>query len=369
MQPGGSVSKLSMSVAVIGFAVVMAIALPGVMREPGVFASFWSSGRQALQGLDPYALTAEVESIPVFADHVVEINLNPPILLPLFEAFALMPLRTGAMVWALVSGAIYFAAAWSLMWRYRLGLWPTLLLFLNPLTVHTLTLGQIYTVLLALAVIAWCAIEEERPVLAGILIGLLAAIKPPFIVLPVCLLLARHWRLGGAALVSAAGLSLLGVVLYGIGTTLAWARAAAGDTHWLMPWDASLRGLAYRFGHPMVGLVLAGLVLVALAGWCLWKRPAIPLVYRVVAPSMLLASPLAWPHYAYLAFPALVSGPWNLRRIIGAVMLSLPFGVTLILTHVAGTAYGGLHYTLGLALIAGSYLPLRPAAEPQAALA
>ena len=58
------------------------------------FLGFWTSGRETLLGLDPYADPSRAVSLAC---------LNPPTAIPLFALFATMPVEWSARAWSLAN--------------------------------------------------------------------------------------------------------------------------------------------------------------------------------------------------------------------------------------------------------------------------
>ena len=73
----------------------------------------------------------------------------------------------------------------------------------------TLFLGQIYLPLVLAGVAAWLLLERGAGLWAGLLIGIVVAMKPNFLVWPVLLLLSGHYRSAVAAFVIASAISLI----------------------------------------------------------------------------------------------------------------------------------------------------------------
>ena len=133
-------------------------------------------------------------------------NLSPPVMLPVFSALARLNPVVAFRAWYLVSLILYgtglvllartyrpIRETWKIVWALGLaGLWATL------------ALGQIYIPLALACIAAWLLIEWRKFGTAGVIIGILIAIKPNFIVWPILLLLAGHSTVAVPALLSAA---------------------------------------------------------------------------------------------------------------------------------------------------------------------
>ncbi|OLS96598.1 hypothetical protein BJF90_43740 [Pseudonocardia sp. CNS-004] len=122
----------------------------------------------------------------------------------------------------------------------------------------TLVLGQIYPLLLAGLVAGWIAERRGRPVLAAVLYGVTVALKPslaPVLLLPA---VQRRWVPFRAGIASAAVATIAGVLVAGPSSAIGWLRIAFTEPVPDTVDNASLPGLAVRFGLPSVFGMLAG---------------------------------------------------------------------------------------------------------------
>ncbi|WP_232313697.1 glycosyltransferase 87 family protein [Sphingobium sp. TCM1] len=113
-------------------------------------------------------------------------------------------------LWTLC-GAVAFAVALRL-WSEERRL--VLLLLASPAALIAILSGQfaLFAAAILLAVLRW---REERPVLAGALVGLLL-VKPQLaLLLPILFLASRNWRAFAAAAVSSLALAALVALLWG----------------------------------------------------------------------------------------------------------------------------------------------------------
>lgn len=155
---------------------------------------------------------------------------------------------------------------------------------------------------------------EWRPILAGVLMGLLA-IKPHLALLfPVALIAIGAWRsLATAGLVAVAFVAA-GTLMLGLPAFEAWFRSLGNaweflknaEDHWLkMPTVfAALRML----GVPVVGACIGHFLVAAAAAaavWKIWRRcPSWPLRSAALMTATCLASPYLFDYdLAWLAFP------------------------------------------------------------------
>jgi hypothetical protein len=319
----------------IVIAALMAIRaeFPRIIHEPGLwdFGSFVASGRAASEGLNPYGvypLTLRVE-LPGFESW--NPNLNPPISALLFQAFDVADPYVTYQVWRWISVAVYAAAILLLVsrvgnrvealiiaiWAFALaGFWDTLFL------------GQIYLPLVLAGVAAWLLLERGAGLWAGLLIGIVVAMKPNFLVWPVLLLLSGQHRSALAAFVTAGAISLIPLVIYGPDVYRQWFELVAADGgRALFLTNGSFAGLAARAGIPSFGLVLGFLLLIGLAAWAWWRRPDVLTVSALALLASILASPLGWIHYTLFLLPVIVMhwNRWAMRVVALLLIVPVPF--------------------------------------------
>lgn len=297
------------------------------------FGSFIASGRAAGDGLDPYGV------YPPLTFHLVlpgfeswNPNLNPPISLPLFQMIdAVEPDPAEALrLWWGVSFVLYVVAVGLLVRRHR-GEAPLVAVvwaFALPGFWDTQALGQVYVPLVLAGIGGWLLAERGRWVAAGLLIGLVCAFKPNFLVWPGLLFLAGHRRLALASGAAFAGYCVLPVLIYGPGVYAGWfALLAEQGERAVFLTNASLAGLLRRAGFGRVGDLLGFALLAGLALWALRRRPSVELAGAVGLFGGVVASPIAWIHYTLFLLPVYFWAPRApLLRLSGALLLvPVPF--------------------------------------------
>ena len=297
------------------------------------FGSFMGAGRAAAEGLDPYGiypgLTFRVE-LPGFESW--NQNLNPPVSLLLFQPLSYLDPAEAFRLWWAVTAVAYAALVSLLVRRYRpeAPLVPALAAWAAAGFWDTLVLGQIYVPLALAAAGAWLLLERGRLLAAGLLIGVVVAVKPNFLVWPGLLLLAGYPRVAFAAAGCAAVLSLAPAALYGPGVYRLWLDVLSQDAQrGVFLTNTSLPGLFLRFGYGTAGLAAS---LVLLAGLAFWARRYRPDPLRASALGLLgalLASPLAWIHYTLLLLPLFFRPPLTPALAVAACLLVIPVPVLL----------------------------------------
>jgi hypothetical protein len=241
-------------------------------------------------------------------------NLNPPISLYPFRVLADVNPDTARTVLNYASALLFAGCAIAMLRAYpehrnRLGvLWVAGFAGFW----YTVALGQIYVLLFALGLGAWLLIEKDtHPLIAGVLIGVLIAIKPNFAVWPLFLLLAGHQRISLTAFVTAAAISAVPLVLEGPTIYQQWLQAAQDYPRLALSFNVSLVGEAERIGVPALGYALSA-ALVTAAAAAMWHLR--PTAIRSSAWGIvvgLLASPIAWVGYGMLMMPVLLSRRWQ----------------------------------------------------------
>lgn len=298
-----------------GSAALAAIAAPDLKLD-GDFDSFWRSAKALLSGTDIYRTGA------------VNVNLNPP-----FATVVLAPLGIPSPVssyrlWVLVTivlvlGSVLLVAV-ELRLQAAVVATTTVAVLLSAPMLLTLQFGQIYGLLTAGVTAAWLAQRRGHPVLEGVLLGIVVAIKPslaPILLLP---LVRRCWSTLAAGLVAGAVASAVSAAIVGPGVFVDWLRMAASPPEATFFVNASLPATVQRLtsvnpgqsGTPLVELgggnhvgLAAGLVLLALTAWRVRQRPRADrpdsAPWALVAAS-LLASPIGWHTYLVVLTPGIV---------------------------------------------------------------
>jgi len=280
-----------------------------VSRPGADFAVFWSASYLALSegAVQAYDVARHLEVMaaygPLGVDSTIVLPwLYPPTFLLVVLPLATLPLAFSYVLFVMASGYAYQRAmggvvgAGSLL---RRGLWLPVLA--SPAVLISVILGQNSLLTAALVGGAVCLLGR-RPVLAGVLIGLLA-IKPQLALLvPVALIAGRHLRTLASAAATAALFAAVSVAICGWETipaflrSVAWARAnlveGTPDGWYGMPSvlaAAQLAGLGPAAAYAMQGLAA---VAAAASVAYVWSRTQeAPLCVAVLAAGALLATP------------------------------------------------------------------------------
>ncbi len=331
------------------------LALPWLHPTGEDCAAFLMSARALRLGLNPYELHPALGSRVVISP-----NLNPPFSLLLFAPFA--PLDDRAAYAVLVAASVLaYGVVLAVLKPPSIprGLWACALAGL-ALTTAT---GQIYLLLCLPVAATWLLMERRRYVLAGICLGLLVAVKPPFALWPAALLLAGYALPALAAAGCVAVLWAVPLIVFGPAVYSQWFRAMAVFTPAtaIVPGNPSFVGLAGRLGMPSVGLPLACVSLAVLLLWA-WKvKPPVEDVSLSALAVGILASPVSWLGYTLWLVPGLLRREWSRPMAIGAWVLCVPLLIPVLLFSPHPTLANAVSaiYTLALLLIG-----LGPAATP-----
>lgn len=293
---------------------------PGPGRKD--FFSFVFSGRAIMEGANPYARD-------------IDPTLTPPFTLPLLSLLARLDPWSAYVGWWLFSIPLYVTIALVLLRAYPERRSPTLLLWTVAYAPFACTLagGQVYIVLLALTAVAWLALRDDRPMVAGVALGFLVALKPNFALWPFLLLVTGVAVPALVAFAVAAFLTVAPMLWYGWRIVPDWLNRGSYVAD-LMPGsygEMSIRGVFARFGLDGIGIVIAVAVILAVSVWA-WRRRLPPLEASAVAlVGSLIAAPLAWPGYAVTLLPVLIARPWNLPMRAGAILFTFPFPIAMAL--------------------------------------
>lgn len=266
------------------------------------FDTFWHSAVALVHGGDLYDTPAKLT------------NLNPPVLSVLLAPFAATSSLVGYRIFAVLTALMVVGAVLAVTRELRLSPRTQIavlgvVLASSPLH-GTLVLGQIYGMLLVGLVAGWIADRRGHPVVGHALYGVTIAVKPSLAPILLLALVERRWRAFGAGVAAGAAATLVGLVAAGPENTLAWVRIALTEPVPDTVDNASLPGLAVRFGLPGIVGTLAGLVVLAVTVGLLARHrdrvdPAGTAPWALLAAGLLFA-PIAWHNYLLLLWPGVL---------------------------------------------------------------
>jgi len=277
------------------------------------FITFWAGSWLTLHDaaaavFDPVKIMA-AEQIAVPASEKMFLWHYPPTFLMVVAPLSLIPYTLAYILWSTVTLVFY-----ALVIR-RMAPQPqtVLLLIAFPGVFLNFFHGQNAFITAALLGSAMLTLER-RPILAGILIGLMS-FKPHLgVLIPLALLCGRHWQAFAAAAITTIVFAALSVLVLGVEPWIAFwhnipvARAVfeEGLIRWgkLPSLYAALRlaGAGLETAYALHFLLAA--VVTAVVGWVWWRKPSLPLRAAVLVTGSLLVTPYVFDYdYALLAIP------------------------------------------------------------------
>jgi hypothetical protein len=273
--------------------------------------------------------------------------LYPPPMALLLLPFARLPYAPALLCWNLLSLALYLGGVWRLLRPRRL---LVLAALVAPATVVCLLFGQVGLLCGGLALLGFDLLRQ-RPLAAGILLGLLA-LKPQFALLPLLVLFCsgRH-RASLAALGTLAALFAGSAAIFGLDAWAAWLHGLGGFSGGVSASAAHQEyGITVYFTLLSLGLAShPALVLQALAAAAvLWLSAR---ALRAGTSAMHLAVPLAG---LFLATPYAVV--YDLPLASAVCLLLLAEGLSKGLRHGELPSVAALWCLPGLVIFSGMQL-------------
>ncbi len=241
----------------------------------------------------------------------------------------------------LVEFAVYMVIQFGVLWSVgRLAcqshsLWFAVLVSLAAL--EAILAGQNGALTSALLV-GGLLLADARPLLAGVLFGLLT-VKPQLgLLVPVCLLAARNWRALVAATVTAAALVVASSLVFGLQSWILFWQNTRPFMTWILQRDwggeyyqrimvtvfAAARSLGLGLATSEALQAAVGL-LAAVCVWRLWSRPSTDVGARMAATvcCSLLATPYAYNYDVICLAASVVLLAASTRSLAGAAVLAL----------------------------------------------
>lgn len=194
---------------------------------PRDFVNLWAGGK--LIGARDFVTLYTSDAFTAFQAKLFgpvgpHVYSYPPTAFIFASLFSQLPYEMAAMLWIVATG-IFFGLAARPWWPQNGG-WPVLSL-LTPAALVNIWTGHYAFLLGGLFLIAW-RIIDQRPVGAGIMIGLLA-IKPQFaILIPLVLLIRQDWRSIIAAAVTVMAMVAASALYYGPASWVEFLGRATG---------------------------------------------------------------------------------------------------------------------------------------------
>lgn len=283
------------------FPVMVALACWTVFTNPPPidFFSFWSAARLVLQG----NVIAAYGFQPSSFGSLMPMAYPPPFLL-LIAPFGLLSFGPAFLTWTILTGALYLTASGP---GRRMAL-------ASPPALSNGLVGQNGFLTAGIFLIG-LRFVADRPVVAGLILGLMV-IKPQLgLLLPVALVAGRHWSTLSSGALSSFALLALASAVFGVEAYVAFIDVLGrystllNEGRW--PWNelASLFAFARWLGvgesaalamQIAAALTAAGFVWIAWRGDWEAKIPITAAASLLVSPylftydAVLLVAPLAW---------------------------------------------------------------------------
>jgi Glycosyltransferase family 87 len=333
-------SAIVLGIFVAAYLGLIALSLPGFVDPRGKpvgydFIAFWSAAWLALQGRPEAAFdwqaiaTAHQAAVPALHDPFYLLLWHyPPTFLLAVLPFGYLPYLAALAVFLLGSIAAWAALIRRIVPDRRYWIAAAAM----PAGLINLFHGQNGFLAAALAGFALLLLERQ-PLIAGVLIGLMA-IKPHLAILfPIALVASGNWRAFVAAAVTATLFSLVSVAAFGWDTLAAFVHdmPSAGSLidQGILPWGMMpspyVFALALGAPHTVAWALQGAAALAAMVGtWIAWRSPTAPFAARaaVLLTGALLISPyvfyydMTWAGLAvgWLALYAARAGFWRGER-------------------------------------------------------
>jgi len=314
---------LALQIAAFAFAV--AGTHGWIVRMPKLpttdFVSFYAAGQLADAGTPAlaYDRTAHfaAEKRVAGPDIGYQFFNYPPVYILPFAALARLPYLLAFILFEGATLGLYLFAACRILGERSGTALAALCAF--PIVFWNFGLGQNAFLTAGLFGMATLFIDR-RPVVAGLLFGMLCY-KPQFgVLVPLALAAGGQWRILAAAVASAAGLVLLSLVLFGADTWRDFLQVAGASQGMYASGRILFGGMANTFGAARLlgagvpvayGLQAVASLVAASAVVIVWRRRLpLPIRAAILASAALVAAPLA---LLYDLMLGVVAAAWLIR--------------------------------------------------------
>jgi Glycosyltransferase family 87 len=205
----------------LGLLTATAVAIHQIGQAAPFYRDFFDFWRLTVIALNHPELTYDPASITGVGPFAY-----PPTALLVFTPFALMPFPIAYSVWVLGWLTFYLSVATYLFDRLKL-LGIALLVLASPVWTVAL-LGQT-TLALGALILTALLVMPQRKLLAGVMFGIAAIIKPQTVVMmPLALLATRDWRVIASAATVAFISGIIATIIFGFDIWFDWLGAFPG---------------------------------------------------------------------------------------------------------------------------------------------
>jgi hypothetical protein len=287
------------SLGALAFATIFAISIPvaawvyGWQRPAVDFVSFWAAGQLAISGHPALAYDIEIhralERTVTTLGGLMPFPYPPPFLL-FVALLGLLPFWVAYLPWILATTAIYLAATRSFVSpRFALA---------HPAALVNSIIGQ-NGLLTSGIFLGGLLLLEKRPLVAGLILGLLV-IKPQLaVLLPVAVIAARNWKAMAGGVISSVFLLAVAAAVFGLDSYRAFFAITQqygvylSTYRWHWGEQASVFAFLRFFGvERSVAFAFQGIAALAagLLTWKAWSR-AVPERFSILAAATILVPP------------------------------------------------------------------------------
>ncbi|MFL5297219.1 MAG: glycosyltransferase family 87 protein [Phenylobacterium sp.] len=219
-KPVGRTLLLATVVAALAFASYAVVQLFRPQAAGADFSCFWAGAKTiAAHGaarLYDFRYITELQGWPL-GPASLRPFIYPPSAIFVFLPLAIPPYWAAYALWVIATGGLF-------LWAGRKAGAPWWFM-LTPPVVLVMYCGQV-TMLIGGLAVGGLALQSRRPVLAGVLLGAAAAVKPQLLMLvPIGLAAAGSWRTVAAAGATGALLVSASVMAWGIDPWFGWLAA------------------------------------------------------------------------------------------------------------------------------------------------
>jgi Glycosyltransferase family 87 len=274
---------------------------PGHPPAFGDFFALWSYAKIAAvhpvaELYDPVALHARQVALGMAPSEQNPFPY-PPIFMLFLRPISFLPYEAAYIAWTIGTLALFIWVIVGTCSRLPLCVFGGVV---SPVTVIAITSGQ-SGFLAAALVTAGLRLAGSRPILSGILVGMLGYKPQIGLLVPIALAAAGLWRVFGAACLTIIGLSVTATVAFGTAVWPAWISMLPAYTRWF---DTVRRLLRFKptviANLDMAGVALpiaeviqavVAVVVASLVWGCFRRTPG-----RLAIAALLVGTFLATPH-------------------------------------------------------------------------
>lgn len=283
------------------------------------FSSFYSTVHALLQGENPYK---DLTATYLLTDRQLSANLNPPIVLWLFNPLAYLGYSTALLVWSVISlilgffgAVIVFRYAFSAVFLQNNYLNVSLLYFAFFATLMNVTTLQLGTLLFFFIMVGYYFYLHHREYLAGFFWGMIIAMKLFPALLLFYVLKQKRFKVLGMMIITLVIAWLIPILVYGVTIYKQYYSMMSGVSWYGDGWNASIYGFICRLFHYSNRekhlLFIKILYLFCFCILIIWylkrlgpteRDPVNHQPFCLTLAMMLFLSPLGWVYY----FPLLI---------------------------------------------------------------